>query len=249
MPRQYDDDGPMPTTNDIRQSLPVAPNRDTPKGLLKKLHAIMSEITYLTKDKINPHFKYNYLSEQAIKEAVQPQLIKHGVVFKLDVNKVEQQGTLTSIWVSYTFADIETSDQINGSFYGYGVDNQDKGLYKAITGAIKYIMTSTFLIPTGDDPETDSPDIQQKQPATLSGTPRARVELEKAVKAYSEAPSIKSAYITSGQAKRLWAIARSAGWEDVEVREFLIGRGYGSTEDIPWKDYDGICQVLEAGNG
>jgi hypothetical protein len=39
---------------------------------------------------------------------------------------------------------------------GHGIDNADKGIFKAITGAMKYWLMNQFLIPTGDDPERDN---------------------------------------------------------------------------------------------
>jgi hypothetical protein len=51
--------------------------------------------------------------------------------------------------------DTESDEIIEGSFEGSGIDQGDKALYKAITGGIKYILSSTFLIPTGDDPENE----------------------------------------------------------------------------------------------
>jgi hypothetical protein len=38
---------------------------------------------------------------------------------------------------------------------GEGQDAGDKGPYKAMTGAQKYALMKTFMIPTGDDPEAD----------------------------------------------------------------------------------------------
>jgi hypothetical protein len=38
---------------------------------------------------------------------------------------------------------------------GSGNGRDDKGLYAALTGIIKYQLTSSFLIPTGDDAEVD----------------------------------------------------------------------------------------------
>ena len=67
--------------------------------------------------------------------------------------------------------DSETGECVSGMFYGVGQDSGDKGIWKAVTGAIKYIMTSTFLIPTGDDPEKD--EGKEKKPA---------VEIEKILK-------------------------------------------------------------------
>ena len=42
---------------------------------------------------------------------------------------------------------------------GEGLDRGDKAGYKAYTGAVKYFLANTFLVPTGDDPETESPGV------------------------------------------------------------------------------------------
>jgi hypothetical protein len=46
-----------------------------------------------------------------------------------------------------------TGETLDYPWMGWGVDPGDKGGYKAITGAEKYFLMKTFLIPTGDDPE------------------------------------------------------------------------------------------------
>ena len=47
---------------------------------------------------------------------------------------------------------------------GEGLDAGDKAPYKAMTGALKYALLQSFLLPTGDDPEEER--------ATPSGSPR-----------------------------------------------------------------------------
>ena len=132
------------------------------KTILQKLHAIMGEIDRIAKDKKNDFHNYQYASEQAIKEALHPLLVKHGVLFTVDASNVRREayvtnkggrGAITDVDMEYRFHDVKTGDFISGKFVGTGDDSADKGTYKAITGAIKYILTSTFLIPTGDDPE------------------------------------------------------------------------------------------------
>jgi hypothetical protein len=62
---------------------------------------------------------------------------------------------LTLITVRYTFFDTESGESLEGTFCSQGSDTGDKGVFKAVTGAIKYILSSVFLIPTGGDPEED----------------------------------------------------------------------------------------------
>jgi hypothetical protein len=52
------------------------------------------------------------------------------------------------------------------SAWGEAWDKGDKSLYKAVTGARKYLIASLFNIYTGDDPEIDSPDASDGKPAS-----------------------------------------------------------------------------------
>lgn len=135
-------------------------------GLRKKLLAIMADCSYIKKDKRNLAQGYNYASEAAIKEKVQPALVRHGVLFQCDPVTLEERlierttkdgrpvlESLVKCQFHYCFEDVETGEKREGTFFGTGLDGGDKALYKAITGAAKYILTTTFLIPTGDDPE------------------------------------------------------------------------------------------------
>lgn len=135
------------------------------KNILSKLHAIMAEVDYIQKDKRNQFFGYNYASEAAIKETLHKSLVNNKVIFVVTsagiTSRVEYQTKkgermcLTDVLVKFTFFDVESGESISGEMHGTGDDGADKGTYKAITGAIKYIMTSMFVIPTGDDPEND----------------------------------------------------------------------------------------------
>lgn len=132
----------------------------------------MSEVDYIQKDKANTHFGYKYASEQAIKETLHPLFVKHKVILMVETLNPRREvytsarggrAAITDIDIKYTFYDTESGESIAGTFNGTGDDGADKGTYKAITGAIKYILTSTFLIPTGDDPEEDG-NLASNQP-------------------------------------------------------------------------------------
>ena len=132
------------------------------KTIYEKLFNIMSAVNEIGKDKRNEFHGYNYVSEYVIKKTIHEQLVSQGVLFKLDILergsievKLKDKITyLTTIKVQYWFINVEDGkDTVSGTFIADGGDSLDKGIYKAITGAIKYILTSTFLIPTGDDVE------------------------------------------------------------------------------------------------
>jgi len=136
------------------------------KNILKKLNAIFQEVGEVKKDGLNKAFNYAYVTEAQLKRVLQPLLKKHGVIFKLDVveQKIDFSGKmpLTLITVRYTFFDTESGESLEGTFCSQGSDTGDKGVFKAVTGAIKYILSSVFLIPTGGDPEEDEEDGKDK---------------------------------------------------------------------------------------
>ncbi len=133
-------------------------------SILQKMLAVMTDCGYIQKDKENTFHHYWYASEAAIKDRVHKALVEHRVIPQFSLTglkerEIPKQGKasewLVTADVHYKFLCVDTGEFIEGTFYGCGVDSSDKGLYKAVTGAIKYILTSQFLIATGDDPEQD----------------------------------------------------------------------------------------------
>lgn len=63
------------------------------------------------------------------------------------------------------------------------------------------------------------------------------------------AESAAEGVITDNQGKRLFAIARGAGWKDDEIKAYLVTAGVasGSVADIPRARYEAIIDVMRAG--
>lgn len=137
--------------------------------ILKKLSAIQKEVQALAKEGRNTMQNYSYLSEAQITEQFKPLLEKHGVMFLLSTEITSTSPTvkgtqlLTTVKVNFEFVDVESGEAHAGTAVGQGSDANDKGVYKAITGAVKYIFMKTFLIPTGDDPENEKMDFGAKK--------------------------------------------------------------------------------------
>ena len=145
---------------------------DPKVALLAKLSKIMEATGYLQKDKKNKFDGYMYLSEQKIKEHFSDLLVEHKVMFlPKETRVVRSEATttntgkpsrLTEVESFYAFVDVETGYEINGMISGQGEDRSDKGIYKAMTGALKYVFINTFLVPAGDDPENDDDQKPEK---------------------------------------------------------------------------------------
>jgi len=148
------------------------------KAILNKLNLIMAETGIIEKDKKNTFHNYEYASEFAIKKALHGLLVKHKVIFTVSTKNKQveiyqtdkgKRNGITDLEITYTFYDVDTAESLSGLFIGTGSDGEDKGTYKALTGAIKYILTTTFLIPTGDDPEKHEGETPVKE-----STPQAK---------------------------------------------------------------------------
>ena len=131
-------------------------------GLAKKILAIQSEIGVIAKNGRNDFQNYDYATERDFVVALKPLLEKHGVIIIPEIaapptimdSGKDGKSKLTTILMKFKL--VNTDDPTD--FYqvlvgGQGQDAGDKGIYKAITGAKKYFIATTFMVPTGDDPE------------------------------------------------------------------------------------------------
>jgi hypothetical protein len=153
--------------------------------LLAKLHKIMESVNYIQKDKTNSHQNYKYASEKAIKEALHAAFVANKVLMQVSTKNPQIVGSSFCIEVVYTFIDVESEEELSGTFVGTGQTRDEKGNYSAVTGAIKYILTSTFLIPTGDDPERDETP-KAKKPAVPASAPATKDLLDEIAKLCQE---------------------------------------------------------------
>ena len=142
------------------------------RSLVRKMSEIMKEVGRVPKNGYNEFHKYKYVKEEDILEVLREKMAEKNVmIFQNLVEKdITVSGTdakpkfLTSIKMEYTIMDGDSGEQIVISQGGQGEDAGDKGIYKATTGANKYVLMKLFMIPTGDDPELDG-----QQPNRPSG--------------------------------------------------------------------------------
>jgi hypothetical protein len=127
------------------------------KSLVEKLIWIMSQVERIPKNGVNKFHHYNYALESDVKDACRKYMAEAGVLMTFAVNGTEQiRDDIVRVFSTVTFYDGDTGTKIEFDMAGDGQDKNDKGIYKAITGSTKYALMSTFLIPTGDDPEKDA---------------------------------------------------------------------------------------------
>jgi len=154
--------------------------------LAAKLLNVMSLISYVEKKGKNQFHHYNYQREVDIKNAVRTALVENKI-FPLQSSKMKQiiqgekGGYLTIIEYHVEFIDTETGHSLSIQFDSNGADKGDKGMFKAITGAIKYMFINNFIIASESgaaktpDAEEDSPDIKAKVEGLSKSDSKKRV--------------------------------------------------------------------------
>lgn len=180
--------------------------------LFAKMAVVMESVDRIPKRGTNKFHGYQYATEADVSDAVRRELATNRVAVFVSSRLLEVRDAetskgkptlLTDVEVTVTFACADTGATFEITSVGTGDDPTDKGTYKAITGAVKYALMKSLLIPTGDDPEDDSSD--NSGPST-----RKRTRTTKAT-----APKL----ISEAQQKKLVKAAVAAGLDAKSAKE------------------------------
>lgn len=149
----------------------VATERELRAQLASKFGQLIDDIEPIAKAGTNTHFNYNFVREEDLVRALREKMSQHSlaVLFEARSESYRPAGKsgesgITTLEIGYRLIDTETGFEITGSWIGQGQDGQDKGVYKAMTGGIKYWFLKNLLIPTGDDPERTTKADKQHPP-------------------------------------------------------------------------------------
>ena len=162
------------------------------KNIIKALNEVMKSVSYVQKSSENKFHGYKYASESSLLESLRPAMIDQGLVLIPSIGNVSpiEAHDNTTVTVEYTLA--HTSGEIwPDKIIAVGCGNDksksgsvgDKGIYKALTGANKYLLFKLFQIETGDDPEKEdgdksAPNQEVEKPAPKR-QPLKKIELPK----------------------------------------------------------------------
>lgn len=141
--------------------------------IYKKIADVRKEIKeWMSKGWTNEQQWYSYFSDDQISQTFRTLFDKHEICFvysseitgcrEISSTRSWTRQFVTDVLVNYKFVDIENGSMIEWTACWSWNDTGDKWVYKAITGAVKYIFMKTFQISTGDDPEKD--DVKERKP-------------------------------------------------------------------------------------
>jgi ERF superfamily len=146
----------------------AAPEDPVRLNLRQKLAEVRRRIGCVQKRGHNERSNYSYVTAADIAGSVGDILAELGVVVipKLEDISYEsaagrgEASRMARVVMAYTFADVDSGEEVVAKVAGQGLDPGDKAPYKAMTGALKYALLQSFLLATGDDPEDDRLDAR-----------------------------------------------------------------------------------------
>lgn len=230
---------------------------DAPRGLIRKLAEVMAAVERVPKRGRNEFHRYDYATEADIVATVRDELSKRGVMLIPAVQNHERhelrdgidsktgkdkpRDPVTILHMTFTFVDGETGERETHPWLGAGQDGGDKGVYKAMTGAAKYFLMKTFLMPTGDDPETEGKKEARRREREMDQAARSQQ------RAAAPPPPPKDTLIDRAQQKELASAAETFHWRVEDVKRLLAAHGFKRSGDVTREALPRILDELKNG--
>jgi hypothetical protein len=203
----------------------VVSEQSSIKGLARKLAAIRAGLEPLgeKKGKVTQGGTYEYHRAEDVQAHVRAALIEQNVLlvpkvcdcthdpFDTDNGKTR---FLTTVRGECEVIDADSGESMTIPMVGAGTDNGEKGVYKAMTGAWKYLVMYLFQLAATDDPEAEDGGQQTRARAT---TKRRAVSKPKAQE-FASATAVKNlkaaAHLADFDAERWQTMLTALGVED-----------------------------------
>ncbi len=179
--------------------------------IAQALHQVMSSVGYIQKTGKNAFHGYKYAGEADLLEKLRPAMLEAGLLLIPSiaaVSPIDEHG-ITTVRMEYMLVHKDGDiwpHKIGAA--GQGGDRNkngvgDKGLYKAITGANKYLLFKLFQIETGDDPEATEafvpPKAEPVKEVTLTERNEYMVDCREAIAQFTDADQLAAWWKSDAQ--------------------------------------------------
>lgn len=131
----------------------------------REVRKVLKSRGVLKREGDNKFDRYKYFSEAQYKLLFTELFSEYGLEMKFNEESYEsfegseKQANGRMAKITFSLIDTDTGFSEDSTITAEGIDKGDKAGYKAYTGALKYWLADTFMVATGDDPETESPDM------------------------------------------------------------------------------------------
>jgi len=140
------------------------------QSVYKKMAVVMGELERIPKNGYNKEQRYNFASAEDIKDAARRAMAKHNLALVIELVDYEivevtaRSGTVGTKLrgnLKFTLVCGDTGEVVVSIMPNEAIDWQDKAFSKLYTIGLKYFLINTFLISTGDEPDTDAGGTEQ----------------------------------------------------------------------------------------
>jgi len=202
-------------------------------NLYQRLNEAMKLASYVFKDGMNEHQRYKYVTHDAVTKVAREALMEVGVKAiptDLEVQRFPELKSVTTLLkMSVDFINVDDpEDHREIISYGEGTDNQDKGIGKAKSYALKYAYLKILGLETGLDPEQDSID---------------RFEKAQEVKKTKVNPSPESISHKKKTIALILELVEKRGTQE-ELNNYLAKHGFKTLYELPEVNLNAIMESL-----
>ena len=117
---------------------------------------------------------YKITSWNEVNEKIRAKLKEHRVMIMPRVLEHSKEGNLTVVKMNADIINVDNPSEkiVIGDYYGYGIDQSDKGVGKAITYAYRYLLMKLFMTSVGteEDSEFSNPPIKNNNQLGKKGS-------------------------------------------------------------------------------
>lgn len=219
-------------------------------ALATKIARVMAEMSHVPKLGWNEHQRYRYATESDIVDMARRAMAKHNLVLiptGVSDGDVKEGKTargnvnyLTTIRVEYLLIDGDSGEQMPIEIVATGQDTGEKGIYKAYTGAKKYLLLQLFLMSTGED------DAEREPAQNTAPEQQAQPQQQKQAQPQQQRSEESIALSTTQQQKSIYIAGDKAGLSEDDVKEQWLKTFYkvDSAKDLTEQNARELIQFL-----
>ena len=132
------------------------------KGLVMKVAKVLTGLHRMPKEGFNPYHRFAYFTEGQVVNEIRALLGEVGLAIFVEITGVgivpwaiTAGGCVRSLHIVHTrhmIVDGESGDCVSFHWMGESLDEEDKGIAKALTAAQKSFLIKTFLLGSLDGP-------------------------------------------------------------------------------------------------
>lgn len=133
------------------------------KNVLTKIAAVSKAVGSIGASGQNAHFKYNYQPWEEVRSAIRTACLANGLWVHESMQSCQFENNKSTVTLEIVYTDLDSGESLSTLWNGEANDNQDKGIQKAATSALKYAWLKTFML-VEKDTDTDAGSVDTAKP-------------------------------------------------------------------------------------